>query len=118
TGYRTDATVTIKGATGSCKDGSYKSRRITYVAAVDDPSASSQTAGSAATGGCAPATSVQRTGPAVPSGKLLVYNANTLDRDDGTGPQTITMIEERGNIAPLTSADASLFAIPAGYTKR
>ncbi|GAC1418498.1 MAG: hypothetical protein NVSMB5_09930 [Candidatus Velthaea sp.] len=118
-GYRTDAAVTISGASGTCKNATYRSRRVEYVTTMADPAAASRASAlPTATGGCAPTTVVRRNGPQIPSNKLLLYMANTIDKDDGTGAPTVTMIEERGNVRPLGASEGASFSIPQDYTRR
>lgn len=137
TGYATTASFAMTNATGSCRNGSGSIETVEYLPAIARPSVTqcpirrTRTVPEEPTeivappsGGCRPTFSAQKSGPALPSNRLSLY---TLVRMSGSGgaspaPQAsgaggFAFLTERGNLKGLGPADASLFAIPQGFTK-
>jgi hypothetical protein len=58
--------------------------------------------------------SLKQTGPPMPTGKLAMYSAVTLEAPGHGGA---TFVTERGHLRPLSPNDA-VFSIPPGFTQQ
>lgn len=118
-GYATTTLIRFSKPTGSCKSATVSSTRVEYYnPRLRDASGRLADRGYEQIGGCRPAVEQARSGSVVPGGKLLVYQANTIEVSGGSAPnpppQPYTVVIERGNIQQ-SSLDRSLFEVPADY---
>ena len=119
-GFSTSTTVTVSGATGTCRAGTIAIHTVQYLAQRPRPFAAGCPIHdrapenavaylNAAGGGCRLTYSARKAGPVVPN-RLSFYSLVQV----AGGPSFLT---ERGNLQTLTEADASRFEIPLGFTK-
>lgn len=117
-GFKTLASVRISGGDGRCAGAILKSTRVEYFAPLriaSDAANVSPAARAATGGGCEPTGHVSRNGAKVPVNRLLLYQANTVDRSGPSGTDRYTLVIERGNLRELSSAAGSAFDIPSEY---
>jgi hypothetical protein len=140
-GFSTEAVVTLSGSQGSCHDGTFRAKQLVYFAQMSEPVRQAKPAPIdtlALPNGCAATMQRQVSGAADPVGLMYVYRLITVTRDPNTAtqqgsnampamppmpmmgsqpglPDNYLQLSQRGNIRHLTSADASLFAVPPGY---
>lgn len=136
TGYSTTATFAMTNATGSCRNGSGSIETVQYLPAIARPSVTQCPVRRAAvpeeptdvvappSGGCRPTFSAQKSGPTPPSNRLSLYTLVRMSGSGGASPApqasgagSFAFLTERGNLKGLGPSDASLFAIPQGFTK-
>lgn len=136
-GYKFDFKIVSTEATGSCTNGSFETSMITWDSSYPQPTeAPSGTTHAAAPRpvtrapemtafkpGCKPkVTTRTHLGPTPPANRLsmwqLVALAAGVQSSQGSGSGGASMLIERGNVHTLGSSDASLFEIPAGFTKQ
>jgi hypothetical protein len=135
-GYKFDFKITSTQATGSCTNGTFETAMTIWDSRYPQPTLASSgvTPMKPRTSalpnpemasfkpGCKPKiTARTHLGPTPPSGRLALWqllalsaSAQTTQGSGGGGFQTLI---ELGNIKQLGSSDASLFDIPAGFTK-
>jgi hypothetical protein len=138
-GYASTASFALTQATGSCRNGGASIQTTEYLSALNQPavnscplkrpppipeSASDVAAPPPAAGGCRPTFTYHNSGPPVPPGKLSMYTLVSMNGAGGPTPAPaasgaggIGFLTERGNVRALGAANASLFDIPAGFTK-
>jgi hypothetical protein len=138
-GYDATATFAMKQATGSCRNGSASIKTTEYLAPQSRPAVTAcplrprapipQSANEVVTanprGGCTPTLTTKSSGPSIPTNRLSLYTLVTMTGSgDGTPAPApsgasggIGFLTERGNLRPLGAPDASIFEIPAGFTK-
>jgi hypothetical protein len=137
-GYVSTASFAMTQATGSCKNANASISTTEYLSALNRPTVTScpvrrppvpETASDVAappqpTGGCRPTMSFHQSGPPVPADKLSLYSLVTMNAGAGATPAPaasgglgIGFLTERGNVRSLGAENASLFDIPAGFTK-
>ncbi len=120
-GYATATTYAVRGATGSCRDGTASIDAVQYVAeqprptvnacpTVRAPLPASASEAVSEWGGCRPAFVVTRSGPTPPSNRLVVY---ALVRFGGGA----SLLTERGDLQPLGASDAARFAAPPDFAR-
>ena len=118
-GFRTRSTMSVvAGATGTCPDATIVSTRVEYFSGYRigaDAANASPLAQTPDASGCDPKSSVKHAGSNVPADRLLLYQANTIEKKTSTGSDRYTVVIERGNLQERATADASVFAIPSGY---
>jgi hypothetical protein len=70
--------------------------------------------------GCKPKVTARvHTGPVAPAGRLVLWEQLTISAGPTSGQtQGVGSVTERGDIKPLGSGDAGLFAPPAGFTQQ
>lgn len=136
TGYSTTATFAMTNATGSCRNGTGSIETVEYLPAIARPSVTQCPIRRSAvpeepteivappSGGCRPTFSAQKSGPALPSNRLSLYTLVRMSGGGGASPapqasgaNAFAFLTERGNLKGLGPGDASLFAIPQGFTK-
>jgi hypothetical protein len=133
-GYTQDLKIVSTQSTGSCKDGNFETIMTEYVSDIEPPLAKSNPglkyslAGhpplmTGAMPGCDPTKTMHASGGAAPpADRLNLWTLMTMklagQTDQGQMGGAFTMLTERGNVRDLGSADASLFDIPAGFTKQ
>lgn len=118
TGFRTRSTMRASGAGTSCAHSTITSTRIEYFAPyriASDAANALPATQTADAGGCQPASSVAHTGTTIPNDRLLIYQANTIDKNTPTGADRYTIVIEHGNFLELSSAATSAFDIPADF---
>jgi hypothetical protein len=139
-GYDSTASFAMTQATGSCRNGGASITTQEYLSAINRPIVSScpihrapvpESANDAVTppetttGGCRPTLAFHRSGPPVPAGKLSLYTlvslsaagASPAPAPTATQSASVGFLTERGNLKTLGAADASLFSVPADFTK-
>lgn len=132
-GYDTTTAFTTSQATGSCNNGGATIETLQYLPAIARPTVvcpmrepvpETATEMTAPRGGCKPAFSMHRSGPAVPPNRLALYSLVTFHQNGPTpapaasgAPSSIGFLTERGNLKTLGPGDAGLFGIPQGFTK-
>ena len=130
-GYSTTNTMAIKNGTGSCRNGSFGVTETAYYAPYPVPRAYCplpqrarypQTPAemmSARGGGCQLKPSLHASGPARPSNRLALYELMTMTGGEAAGTQHngMSFVIERGNVRQLGAGDASLFEVPADFSK-
>jgi hypothetical protein len=133
-GYSQEFKIVSTQSTGSCQDGTFDTSLTEYVSDITPPLAKANpglkyslaghpplTGG--ARPGCNPTTTMHHSGGATPPGDrlniwtLMTIKAGTAAQQGAAGG-SFSMLTERGNVRDLGSADASLFDIPAGFTKQ
>lgn len=118
-GFRTRSTMSVvAGTTGTCPDATIVSTRVEYFSGYRigaDAANGSPLAQTPDASGCDPKSSVRHAGSNVPADRLLLYQANTIEKKTSTGTDRYTVVIERGNLQERPTADASAFAIPSGY---
>jgi hypothetical protein len=118
-GFRTRSTMNVvAGATGTCPDATIVSTRVEYFSGYRigaEAANASPLAQTPDASGCDPKSSVKHAGSNVPADRLVLYQANTIEKKTSTGNDRYTIVIERGNLQERTTADASAFAIPSGY---
>jgi hypothetical protein len=139
TGYDSTAGIAISKSTGSCRDGSFAVKTTEYYSALARPnvslcpvrralvpqSASEVVAGpQQPSGGCRPTMTFHQSGPPLPTNKLALYSLVTMNASGGATPAPtssgsggVGFLTERGNLKTLDATAATLFDIPAGFTK-
>ena len=116
-GFRTQSTMRVAGAVGTCVETTITSTRVEYFAPfriASDAANTSPAAQRPDSGGCEPAGTVKHAGSNVPSDELLVYQANTVEKKTSAGSDRYTVVIERGNVQERSASDLSAFDIPAG----
>ncbi len=146
-GYSSEAIVSLTGSSGTCQDGTYRAKKLEYIAQFPEPAPQSKEVALdtlALPNGCSATINRQVSGTPEPSGQMYVYRLTTVVRDanalaqkpdsntidptammqrfqGGGGPGALPVnylkLSQRGNIRQLTATDTSLFDIPAGYTE-
>jgi len=132
-GYTQDLKIVSTQSTGSCKDGSFESTMTEYISDITPPLAKANPglkyslAGhppmvTGAAPGCNPTKTMHTSGSVVPpADKLNIWTLMTM-KASGSADQSsmagFTMLTERGNVRDLGPGDASLFDIPADFTKQ
>ncbi len=135
-GYRLDFKLVGTEAKGSCSNGSFETSMIVYDSSYPQPKLASS--GAAAVPHHAPAapnpetanfkpgckpTVTARThmGPTPPADRLSMWEYLALSASmagsQGSGSGSFSTLIQRGNVKTLGPADASLFAIPPGFTQ-
>ena len=116
TGFRTQSTMHVAGAGGTCPDTTITSTRVEYFARyrIASDAANASPAQRPDAGGCEPASTVKHAGTKVPSDQLLVYQANTVEKKTTAGSDRYTVVIERGNVQERGTSDTSAFDVPAG----
>lgn len=116
-GFRTQSTMRVAGAGGTCAETTITSTRVEYFAPfriASDAANSSPAAQRPDAGGCEPASTVKHAGSNVPNDQLLVYQANTVEKKTSAGSDRYTVVIERGNVQEISASDMSAFDLPAG----
>jgi len=129
-GYSGRNSLTVSQATGSCRNGSFTVVTAEYVSAMKQPRAICPLPASprvpmepkyvVARGGCKPTFTLHSSGPVAPSGRLTLYTrlAFLPQNSNDESASQFSFVTERGNVKQLNKSDiASLFQIPAGFTK-
>lgn len=134
--YDTTATIAIANATGSCHDMTMQFQTVEYYAnATPAPGGSRPTLTKAlidhpemlAGQGCTAKAQVSQSGPALPENRLMLYSRTQISspemeaaaKQSGHAPQQMWMVMERGNIRPVTAAEAAgLFTVPEGFAEQ
>lgn len=96
------------GAGTSCAHSTITSTRIEYFAPyrIASDAANALTATQTADpGGCRPAGSVAHTGTTIPKDRLVIYQANTIDKNTATGADRYTIV-----IEPASRRDGTVIA--------
>jgi hypothetical protein len=130
-GYQSDMKITVIPENGDSK--TMDMLMTTYYSATPEPSQSCSHASSFAAMGRAamsvglmqhvltamrtpkgdPRFTVSASGPALPVGKLSLFTVFAPQSNKGG----FTILTENGNVHSISDSDASLFSIPAGFTK-
>jgi hypothetical protein len=119
-GFRTRSTMNVAGAGGTCPDATIVSTRLEYFSGYQIGAGTANTSPLAQTGdasGCDPKSSVKHLGSKVPADRLLMYQANTVEKKTATGTDKYTVVIERGNLQERSAADPSAFDVPAGFRR-
>ena len=134
-GYKYDFKITSTQATGSCTNGTFETAMIVWDSRLPEPKLASvagppmrrrPVAPNPELGnfkmGCKPTiTARTHLGTSPPSDRLAMWELVALNAgaqtSQGTAAGGFSTMIERGNVKTLGSADASLFEIPAGFTK-
>ncbi|MDB5040614.1 MAG: hypothetical protein JWN27_1340 [Candidatus Eremiobacteraeota bacterium] len=119
-GFRTRSTMNVAGAGGTCPDATIVSTRIEYFSGYQIGAGTANTSPLAPTGdssGCDPTSSVKHAGSHVPADRLLMYQANTVEKKTAAGTDKYTVVIERGNLQEQSTADPSAFEVPAGFRR-
>jgi len=114
-GFRTRSTIRVAGAGTTCPDTTITSTRVEYFAPYHVSSDAANTVPAAQapdSGGCAPKTSARHGGAKIPADQLVMYQANTIDKQTSAGEDHYTMVIERGNLREQTHADPATFEVP------
>jgi hypothetical protein len=67
--------------------------------------------------GCDPKSSVKHLGSKIPADRLLMYQANIVEKKTAAGTDKYTVVIERGNLQERSAADPSAFDAPAGFRR-
>jgi hypothetical protein len=111
-GYQTDATFSLSAPLGYCSTGSHVLREVEFVADAPDPQ---YPAGAALDGShlareaCLPTSGASHREP----GRLVLFRSMTLSGGGLYGD--IVTVVERGNLRPVTAADAAMFSAPPDF---
>jgi hypothetical protein len=119
-GFRTRSTMNVAGAGGTCADATIVSTRVEYFSGYQIGSATANTSPLAQTGdasGCDPKSSVKHVGSKIPADRLLMYQANIVEKKTAAGTDKYTVVIERGNLQERSAADPSAFDAPAGFRR-
>jgi hypothetical protein len=119
-GFRTRSTLNVAAAGGTCPDATIVSTRVEYFSGYSIGAAAANTSPLAQSGdasGCDPKSSVKHAGVNVPADRLMLYQANTVEKKTSTGSDRYTVLIERGNLQEHATMDASAFEIPSGFTQ-
>jgi hypothetical protein len=117
-GFRTRSTLSLAGAGGACPDATIVSTRVEYFSGYRigaDAANASPLAQTPDASGCDPKSSVKHSGSNVPADRLLMYQANTVEKKTSGGTDRYTVVIERGNLQERTAADPSAFDVPSGF---
>ncbi len=117
TGFRTQSTLRVANGGSACPDTTVTSTRVEYFAPVhvaSDAANESPATQRADDDGCEPASTVRHAGTKIPSDRLLVYQANTVEKKTAEGNDRYTVVIERGNLQQRSGTDTSPFDIPSG----
>ncbi len=134
-GYKYDFKIASTQATGSCTNGTFETAMIIWDSRLPEPKLAS-VAGPSMTKrppapnpelgsfkmGCKPTiTARTHIGTSQPSNRLAMWELVALNAgaqtSQGSASGGFSTMIERGNVKTLSPADASLFEIPAGFTK-
>jgi len=83
-GYSSEAIVTLTGSSGTCQDGTFRAKKLEYLAQLPEPVAQSKEVALdtlALPNGCSATINRQVSGTPVPSGQMYVYRLVTVVRD-------------------------------------
>ena len=134
-GYKYDFKITSTQATGSCTNGTFETAMIVWDSHLPEPKLASVSGPpirrrpavpnpelGAFKMGCKPTVTARtHLGTSPPSDKLAMWELVALNAgvqtSQGSGGGGFSTMIERGNVKTLGSGDASLFEIPAGFTK-
>jgi hypothetical protein len=135
TGYSQDFKMTATQSTGSCRDGSFGTSMVEYLSDYPEPQLASTVSrphqptamppSAAMMGmhpGCNPKTTTHHSGGVTPpNGRFAMWTFVTLkgsaQTNQGQMGGGFSTLIERGDVRTLGSADASLFEVPADFTK-
>lgn len=110
-GYSSEAIVTLSNSSGSCQDGTFKSKKLEYVTQLPEPLPQEKETPLemlALPDGCSATIERQTSGTAAPLGQMYVYRLVTVVRDpnavtptvsSGSVPNPATMMQSMGGAA-------------------
>lgn len=121
-GYSSEAIVTLTGSSGTCQDGTFRSKKLEYLAQLPEPVPQSKEVALdtlALPNGCSATINRQVSGTPAPSGQMYVYRLVTVVRDENAAaqkPGSNNMIDPSAMMQRFQGGGGS-DALPANYLK-
>ena len=138
-GYKQTLKMTVTNATGSCSNGSFGMAMTEFISRYPEPTVSTSSGKAipqkssydpeqmGVKPGCKPTVTARtKVGPLPPSGMFALWTFMDMSGSMNSTPQQSANVPagsgfgflvERGNVRTLGASDASLFQVPAGFTK-
>jgi hypothetical protein len=137
-GYDETSTFAMTQATGSCRNGNFAFHSKNYYSRLETPRLvcpmaamprqryPREPANFVASGGCRPTFAAHQSGPRPPAQNLSLYQTIALSGSagapaspdpSGSPAPGFVFLTERGNVHSLSAANASLFDVPADFTR-